>query len=120
MQILGHLISAINGHCATEAISPNLRKKMTIEFEDDDDEAIGALFQMIDVESDRVVIDVPGLPVFDLKDEVLDYVIDHPDSIKSFTQSEELHDFTLDLFVNALYIREKKRAIYRELGFSRF
>lgn len=93
---------------------------MTIEFEDDDDEVIGALFQMIDVESDMVVIDVPGLPVFDLKDEVLDYVIDHPDSIKSFTQSEEIHNFALDLFVNAVYIREKKRAIYRELGFSSF
>jgi hypothetical protein len=92
---------------------------MTIEFEDDD-EVIGTLFQMIDVRKNRVVIDVPGLPLFDLKDEVLDHVIDHPNSIRHLTQSEEIHNFALDLFVNAVYIREKKRAIYEGLGFSSY
>jgi hypothetical protein len=89
---------------------------MIVDFDDNDDEFIATASDVVSVYKDYVVINIPDGPELKLPDDILDYMVDCPETIKEFTQSE----FILDLFCVTQSIRSEKRNLYESLGFSRY
>jgi len=86
--------------------------------EDFEDFEAKHLDQIIDVYEDCVTVRLPDLNAFVMKDNELDYLFNHPEKLSEIIDNQETINFLSALIPNILRVRNLKREIYRDLGFS--
>jgi hypothetical protein len=84
-----------------------------------DDEVISAedFDQLVDVWDDCVTVRLPDCAPLLISDDELDYLFNHPEEMSKIVDPEHF-DFFMSFFPAVLRIRNLKRGLYEELGFS--
>jgi hypothetical protein len=87
-------------------------------YDDFDDSEAEHLDQIIDVHEDCVTVRLPDLNAFVMTDNELNYLFNHPEKLGEIVEDYETIKFLSALIPNILRVRNLKREIYTNLGFS--